>query len=116
MMPGSQSLKEKVASILSKGVTLVILTRGGDGAVGYLRDGSEIAVAAQKAVVVDTVGAGDTFNAGVLARLAEMNLLDKAQIKDLSARQTKEILTHGAKVAAVTVSRAGANPPWASEL
>lgn len=116
MMPGSQSLKEKVASILSKGVTLVILTRGGDGAVGYLRDGSEIAVAAQKAVVVDTVGAGDTFNAGVLARLAEMNLLDKAKIKGLSARQTKEILTHGAKVAAVTVSRAGANPPWASEL
>jgi fructokinase len=66
--------------------------------------------------VVDTVGAGDTFNAGVLAKLHELGVLQKAALKTLPADVLSQALAHGARVAAVTVSRAGANPPWANEL
>lgn len=110
------SQREKVEVLLEKGPTLVIVTRGGEGATGYLSDGSEISAPAQKVTVVDTVGAGDTFNAGVLAKLSELGLLQKDTLKSLDTNTLTEALRHGACVAAITVSRAGANPPWASEL
>ena len=66
--------------------------------------------------VVDTVGAGDTFNAGILASLHEQGALSKARIASLSEAEILNALTLGAAAAAVTVSRAGANPPWRHEL
>ena len=66
--------------------------------------------------VVDTVGAGDTFNAGVLASLHEQRLLTKPAVTALSETAVQRALTLGAKAAAVTVSRAGANPPLRAEL
>jgi len=66
--------------------------------------------------VRDTVGAGDTFNAGVLASLRAQGLLSKSALREISPSQMAEALGFGAKVAAVTVSRDGANPPWANEL
>ncbi|WP_301004062.1 PfkB family carbohydrate kinase, partial [Mesorhizobium sp.] len=66
--------------------------------------------------VVDTVGAGDTFNAGILASLHEQGLLTKAAIGGLSEEAIRSALELGAKAAAVTVSRAGANPPWRHEI
>jgi fructokinase len=66
--------------------------------------------------VVDTVGAGDTFNAGVIAKLSASGVLNKSAVAQISAEQLTEALQFGARVAAVTVSRAGANPPWADEL
>ncbi len=66
--------------------------------------------------VVDTVGAGDTFDAGVLASLKMQNLLTKEQVAKLTGEQIAAALALGAKAAAVTVSRAGANPPFAHEI
>ena len=66
--------------------------------------------------VVDTVGAGDTFNAGILASLHEQGALSKTAIADLSEAAIREALALGSKAAAVTVSRAGANPPWRHEI
>jgi fructokinase len=73
-------------------------------------------VESQRVAVVDTVGAGDTFNAGVLASLHEQRLLSKAALAGLSERALHTALFLGAKAAAVTVSRAGANPPWMNEI
>ena len=106
----------QVQRLLQSGPGVVIVTRGGEGATGYLRDGSEVTVPSRRVAVVDTVGAGDTFNAGVLARLSSLGVLSRDGIAALSRDDLRAALEHGAEVAAVTVSRAGANPPWASEL
>ena len=70
----------------------------------------------EKVEVVDTVGAGDTFDAGILASLDLAGLLTKDKVKTLSADAIRDALALGAKAAAVTVSRAGANPPFAHEI
>lgn len=116
MVPSPLSLREKVRTVLEAGPNAVILTRGGEGATGFLTDGTEVTAPAARVDIVDTVGAGDTFNAGVLAKLYELGALQKAKLKTLSADVIFQALTHGARVAAVTVSRAGANPPWAEEI
>ncbi len=116
MVPEPLSLKEKVNVVLDSGPSVVILTRGGEGATGFLVDGTEVNVPAQRAEIVDTVGAGDTFNAGVLAKLYELGALQKTKLRNLPADALIEALEHGARVAAVTVARAGANPPWAEEI
>ncbi len=114
--PAPLSLREKVEGLLSKGPAVVILTRGGRGATGFLAGGAEVHVAARKVDITDTVGAGDTFNAGVLSKLSELGMLTRASLAALSEDALRMALEHGARVAAVTVSRVGANPPWAGEL
>jgi fructokinase len=100
---------------LEAGPKLVIITGGSKGAEGYTRS-QRVTVASQKVEVVDTVGAGDTFNAGVLASLHEQDLLSKTALDDLPEMAVREALSLGARAAAVTVSRAGANPPWRHEI
>lgn len=100
---------------LHHGAKLVVVTRGAQGAVGYTAD-HKVTVPSERVTVVDTVGAGDTFDAGVLASLKMQNLLTKQQVAKLSEDQIAKALALGAKAAAVTVSRAGANPPWAKEI
>jgi fructokinase len=100
---------------LDHGAKLVVITRGAEGATGYSRS-LKVSVPSQRVTVVDTVGAGDTFDAGILASLKMNNLLTKAQVASLSEEALRDALSLGAKAAAVTVSRAGANPPWAREI
>ncbi|MGZ2257368.1 carbohydrate kinase family protein [Roseobacter sp. A03A-229] len=109
-------LEDKARTLCAAGPHAVIVTRGADGAAAILKDGGMIEVPAKIAKMVDTVGAGDTFNAGVLARLAQDDLLTKDKRAAIDAEALTRALTLGAEVAAVTVSRAGANPPWAHEL
>ncbi|CUH41886.1 carbohydrate kinase family protein [Ruegeria atlantica] len=116
IVPGPETLAEKVPLLLQAGPSLVIVTRGSDGASGYLADGSETSVPVKAVEVVDTVGAGDTFNAGVLAELDRAGRLTKANLRTLDPDVLRAALAKGADVAAITVSRAGANPPWAHEL
>ena len=110
------SLKEKVALLKAKGPKVLILTRGGAGASAATPNGDWVDVKSKQVEVVDTVGAGDTFNAGVLASLSERGLLTKNALEDISADGVAVALNFGASVAAITVSRAGSNPPWAKEL
>lgn len=114
--PRPVPLRQKIETVLAGGPALVIVTRGGEGAVGILRSGAEVTVPARRVTVVDTVGAGDTFNAGVMAKLAETGFLTKEAVRALPSSVLEDALDHGARAAAMTVSRAGANPPWAAEL
>ena len=108
-------LADAAAAVLDHGVKLLCVTEGAKGVTGYTPDGAYF-VAAQKATVVDTVGAGDTFNAGLLASLHKAGALDTSRIAALDKATIRDAMAMGARAAAVTVSRAGANPPWAHEL
>jgi fructokinase len=103
------------AALLAKGTKVLCVTEGARGATAYWA-GGKVTVPAVKVTVADTVGAGDTFNAGVLVALHRAGLLTKAAVAALSQAQVVDALTLGVRAAAVTVSRAGANPPWAHEL
>lgn len=116
IVPGPATHLEKAAKLREAGPSIIVLTRGSAGACAVFGDDEMVEVPVQKVKVADTVGAGDTFNAGFLAHLSQKNLLQKNSIKDLVADDIASALRHGAKVAAVTVSRAGANPPWHHEL
>jgi fructokinase len=113
---GLEMPERKVETLLAMGPKLVIVTRGSAGASAFAATGQRVDVPAPRARVVDTVGAGDTFNAGVLAALAEAGALAKADVAALSPDRLRTALAKGAAVAAITVSRAGANPPWSEEL
>ncbi|MEP1611678.1 MAG: carbohydrate kinase [Roseobacter sp.] len=114
--PGSDPENVKIAALLEQGPSLIIITRGSSGASGFLANGDQIDVPAPKATVIDTVGAGDTFNSGVLNALHTAGILEKTKLSAFTVSSVKAALERGAEVAAVTVSRAGANPPWAKEL
>ena len=115
LIDGDADIETKMEQLRKTGPKLAILTKGSEGAVG-LYEGGRVAVPAQKAVVKDTVGAGDTFNAGVLASFEQQGLLTKDGMDALTDDAIAQALAFGARVAAVTVSRDGANPPWAHEL
>jgi fructokinase len=100
---------------LKHGAKLVVITKGAEGASGYTNE-RKVTVPSERVTVVDTVGAGDTFDAGVLASWKMDNLLTKTQVASLDEKALTNALALGAKAAAVTVSRAGANPPWAREI
>ena len=116
LVPGPSSLKSKATALLELGPAAGILTRGAEGATGHLKSGAEIQVPAVRAKVVDTVGAGDTFNAGVLAHLFDAGKLTKMTVSGITPETLQSAIEYGAKVAAITVTRAGANPPWRSEV
>ena len=112
---GDVTIEEGARQVLAKGARVVLITGGAKGAHGFMAD-VEIFVPARKVAVVDTVGAGDTFNAGVLASLWRQGCLSKTGIETLSEAGLRHALELGAQAAAITVSRAGANPPWEREL
>lgn len=114
-LEGEGEIATLAHGILAKGPSLVCITEGAKGATGYTKHHS-VHVAATPVAVVDTVGAGDTFNAGVLASLATAGALNKTTLSNLSDAALRDALTLGVRAAAVTVSRAGANPPTAADL
>ena len=114
-LQGAGDLTRLARQIIATGPSLVFLTEGAKGARAVTATEDRF-VAAQKVTVADTVGAGDTFNAGVLAALDRAGALRRAALAALPDSTLDAALTLGTRAAAVTVSRAGANPPWAHEL
>ncbi|SLN28094.1 carbohydrate kinase family protein [Roseisalinus antarcticus] len=112
---GEGDLASLAEGIVAKGPKLVCITEGPKGVTGYSAHGATF-VASERAEVVDTVGAGDTFNGGLLASLHAAGALTRDGIGALTEDTIRAALTIGARSAAITVSRAGANPPWAHEL
>lgn len=62
IMPDADGLEAQAKALQAHGPAIVLVTRGAEGAIGLLADGQMVSVAAERAEVVDTVGAGDTFN------------------------------------------------------
>jgi fructokinase len=101
---------------LASGPAAVVITQGGDGLRAFTRDGSVHSVPGEEVEVVDTIGAGDTVNAALLHGLAARGALSPAALVDLGPEGWTDLLRFAARAAAITCSRAGAEPPYASEL
>ncbi|WP_134679675.1 carbohydrate kinase family protein [Paracoccus ravus] len=114
LAPG-KSFDEVAADLLSRGVKVLLQTGGAAGALAHWQ-GAPISAPALRVEVADTIGAGDTFNAGVLASLNADGALTREGLAKLSPEALLRALSLGTKAAAITVSRPGANPPWAHEL
>ena len=112
---GDGDLESIARQLIATGPKVVFITEGASGARAITATQNRF-VAATKVTVADTVGAGDTFNAGALAALDAAGALTKASIASLSDATLDAALSLGTRAAAITVSRAGANPPWAHEL
>lgn len=100
------------------GPALVVVTRGGQGATA-LTQGHEVDVAAPPVTVADTVGAGDSFMAGLVDGLWDAGLLGadgRAALRRVDEVTLRSVLSRCAEIAAITVSRPGADPPTAAEL
>ncbi|WP_372594451.1 carbohydrate kinase [Actinotalea sp.] len=101
------------------GPAAVVVTRGGEGAVAVTRSGLTVEVATPRVTVADTVGAGDSFMGGLIDGLWLAGLLGgerRAALHDAGASTWQEVLERCTRIAAITVSRAGANPPTRAEL
>lgn len=104
--------------LLSLGPAVVVVTRGQDGAT-WLTSTQETDVASVPVVVADTIGAGDTFCAGVIDALWKRDLLGadrRARLADATRDTVVSVLAHAARAASITVSRPGADPPYQREL
>ncbi|MFJ7199082.1 MULTISPECIES: carbohydrate kinase [unclassified Streptomyces] len=117
LYPG-QAPEQVAERWLASGPAVVLVTRGGDGALAVL-PGGRVTVDALPIEVVDTVGAGDAFMSGTLHALAVHGLLGaggRERLRSLDRARTADVLRLATASAAVTVARAGANPPDAAEL
>jgi fructokinase len=112
------SLGDAAVGLLGLGPTVVVVTRGGEG-VSLFTGSGRLDLPASPVLVADTIGAGDTFGAATLHALGERDLLGadaRARLRSLDDDGWREVLGYAARAAAVTVSRPGADPPYAHEL
>ncbi len=101
--------------LLTRGAKVVIRTLGSDGVEVHLATGETVRVESRPVEVVDTVGAGDSFCGAVLTQLFELRAPERG-LAALTAQEWSAIAAFGTAVAGITVSRAGANPPWRAEV
>ena len=112
LYPG-MTYSQAAARILEQGPSLVVVTLGSQGALGVHRD-LRVRVMAPQVKVVDTIGAGDAFGAAILAWLYEHHRLHPEL--HLGAAEVDSALNFACRAAAIVCTRAGADPPFPSEL
>ena len=115
LVPGA-SLDEAGKSLLETGPKAVVITRGGEGAVLYRKGCLPMAIVAPKIKVADTIGAGDTFTAGLSVALLNQGVTEEAQLESLADQSWFEVLRFAATAAALNCTREGANPPTLDEV
>lgn len=116
-----RSVEDSARDWLNAGAALVLVTRGGEGifAVNAATAPEGVEVSAATVEVADTVGAGDSLMAALIAYLLDAGIEGAAAHEKLSAmnaEELKKMMNFAATAAGITVSRAGANPPTREEL
>ncbi|TCT31703.1 fructokinase [Martelella mediterranea] len=116
LYPDLNSEEANWKTLEAEGPTIVLITRGAKGADAISNGAVCVSLPAQDVTIVDTVGAGDTFNAGFLTGLSKIGMTSKTALKAMTADELAYAMNLGIRAAAVTVSRLGADPPWWHEL
>jgi fructokinase len=109
------ALDDIAAELLAEERTqCVVITRGGEGAIGTGRD-VRVEVPAPVIEVVDTVGAGDSLMAALISGLLQRGLLGEKRLAGLTTEDLHDAVDYAVKAAAITCTRHGADPPTAAE-
>jgi fructokinase len=103
-------------ALVHRGASLVVITDGANGAMGYGRGFSMHRPVVPVEQVVDTVGAGDSYSSGLLAVLQAEGVLQTDTLIRIDETIVRRAMDHAARTAAITVSREGADPPWREEM
>ena len=98
-----------------RGPALVVVTLGERGAQGFAPTGV-VRVPGIPVRVVDTVGAGDAFTAGLLAWLFHHGRLTRGEVERLPEEELRHALGYANRVAALACTRPGADPPRRQEV
>jgi fructokinase len=108
-------LEAVLERVLGLGPRLVAITMGTDGAIAASADG-RAQVPAIPVTVVDTVGAGDSFGAALLAALVDHGALELESRRPLDDSLLEEAVAYAVSAAAITCTRTGAVPPSRAEI
>ncbi|HKU97984.1 MAG TPA: carbohydrate kinase [Vineibacter sp.] len=113
---GGRDYDSKAVALIASGASLVVITCGERGVLAWHRTAGRLAVATPPAPVIDTVGAGDSFQGALLVALREINRIARDSLAVMGADELRRALTFATACAAITCSRSGANPPHRCEL
>jgi fructokinase len=113
---GEEDFAASAAALLAQGASLIVITRGTSGALAWHRTAGAIEVGAPAVDVVDTIGAGDSFQAALLFALHQLKRIERARLQTVGADDLRRALSFACKCAALTCTRAGADPPRRDEI
>ncbi len=114
-LQGEDSREVFVRRCFEVGVQIVAVTEGAKGG-RLFAPGIEVWAPSPNITVADTVGAGDTFHAALLAGLLDTGMADGGRVLEVSAADLEQILAFAIGAASNTCTRTGADPPWRSEI
>jgi fructokinase len=113
---GGRDHAGKARSLIDAGTGLVVVTRGIKGAQAWHREAGAIEVEAQVVELVDTIGAGDSFQAALLFALRAIGRIRSGALAQMNSDELHRALSFASSCAAYTCGRAGADPPRRSDV
>jgi fructokinase len=113
---GDEAYADRAEALLAQGASLVVITRGTKGALAWHRRSGAVDVPAPSVEVVDTIGAGDSFHAALLFALREQACIERTELRAADAAELRRALGFACACAAITCTRAGADPPRRDEV
>ncbi len=113
---GDEAYAARAEALLARGCSLFVVTRGMEGVQAWHRTAGFIEVGAPTVSIVDTIGAGDSFQSALLFALHGQSRLARARLKQISAEELRRALSFACSCAALTCTRMGADPPRRYEV
>jgi fructokinase len=113
---GGSDYAGRASSLIAAGASLVVVTRGINGAQAWHRGAGMVKVGAPTTDVVDTIGAGDSFQAALLFALRAIGRIERRTLTHLNSDELGRALSFASTCAAFTCGRAGADPPRQSDV
>lgn len=113
---GKEAYAVRAESLLARSCGLFVITCGMEGVKAWHGKAGLIRVGAPAIKVVDTIGAGDSFQAALLFALHKQNRLGRARLKEAGVDELRRALSFACNCAALTCTRMGADPPRIDEV
>jgi fructokinase len=113
---GGNEYAGRAKSFMAAGASLVVVTRGIQGAQAWHKTAGAVEVEAPAVEVVDTIGAGDSFQAALLFALRAIGRIERESLARTDSAELRRALSFASHCAAFTCGRAGADPPRATDV